>query len=243
MPDPSGRGGPARAAVLVPANRDHLITTPAVACARQNRYEPWWDGHHGAPVSCGTNRKLASHARTVARHSHPDTAPRRPRPGTAGPRHRRPKPTPTATLPAPPWPCGSSRTRPLRKPRSRPRTPPRKRPGTAAEKWTRIFDRFAELRAEREQLQAQLDAWTPPRPSPPTSPCSTSSRSPPTRCPGSPLAQGPAVPGPEPGDLVESRRPASHRLGRDNRHHPARHPRHPRPRPRRPPRHQSRTEL
>jgi hypothetical protein len=31
-------------------------------------------------------------------------------------------------------------------------------PGTAAEMRTRIFDRFAELRAERKQLQAQLDA-------------------------------------------------------------------------------------
>jgi site-specific DNA recombinase len=31
-------------------------------------------------------------------------------------------------------------------------------PGTAAEMRTRIFDRFAELRAERDQLQAQLDA-------------------------------------------------------------------------------------
>jgi len=35
---------------------------------------------------------------------------------------------------------------------------PEEDPGTAAEMRTRIFDRFAELRAEREQLQAQLDA-------------------------------------------------------------------------------------
>ena len=34
---------------------------------------------------------------------------------------------------------------------------PQDDPGTAAEMRTRIFDRFAELRAEREQLQAQLD--------------------------------------------------------------------------------------
>ena len=102
----------------------------------------------------------------------------------------------------------------------------------AAAMRTRIRARFAELHAEREQLETQLAALaqsTPKAVDPALLGRAPARRGHPARpVPG---AEGRAVPGLRPAGAVEQARPAGHRVRRDHRGHPAGPPRDPGPRP------------